>query len=442
MYQRGGINDDSIVCAIRVITALTLVYIGTAHAEESPPGVFGDWGGIRTFLADHGVDLHADYINELAHNAQGGTDKETADADQFYFGGSLDLQHLLGIPGSRIVFSLTDRNGASLSPKAKLNTLLEVQEIYGEGNYTRLNQLYLQQEFLDRAVILKFGRLTGTFDFMPFSCSFQNITFCATLPSHNVVSNWIAFPGGTWAGLARFQFQRDWYFQGGAYEIDPALQEHGSRFAFGKPFAGSGKRIVAEAGWLPPSAGIGGSYRVGAWRDDVGGPDLYFNDTGTPLATNGGVPLQRHHQSGFYAMAQQRVWEPSIATGQGLSLFINLVQTDRNINAIQQIAEIGLFWTGPLFSRTQDDLGAAIGRVHVNSRIAQSETLYNTDVAEPLNAPLRAVQGAEYPTEVYYSVNVTPAVKIRPNVQFIHAPGGVSGRTDVIVLGLHSSISF
>ena len=84
---------------------------------------------------------------------------------------------------------------------------------------------------------------------------------------------------------------------------------------FGTPFGGIGKRVVAEAGWLPKSAGPDGGYRLGAWYDDVGGNDLYLNTAGQPLVTNGGSPLQRHHESGFYAMAQH--WRPLLRHSRG-----------------------------------------------------------------------------------------------------------------------------
>src|SRR5262249_5226585 len=197
---------------------------GLAHGTEATQGLFGDWGGLRSVLASHGVDLQASYMNEFAANVRGGASREKADADQFYIGGALDMHRLLGVPGARIVFSLTDRNGESLSIKADLHTLLEVQEIYGEGNYTRLNQLYWEQDLFGKALVLKLGRLTGTFDFMPFSCYFQNITFCATLPSHNVVENWVAFPGSTWAGVLRANLKADWYIQAGVYEVNPEFQ--------------------------------------------------------------------------------------------------------------------------------------------------------------------------------------------------------------------------
>lgn len=428
--------------ALAAIVTLSTAGGGGARAEESSEGLLGDWGGFRTLLINHGIDLDLSYINEVASNVRGGANQETQDAEQIYFGGSLDLERIFAVPDAKLIFSLTDRNGQSLSVKAKLNTLLEVQEIYGEGNYLRLNQFYWDQQLFDGRAELKFGRLTGTFDFMPFSCNFQNISFCATLPSHSVVAHWIAFPGSTWAGVARVNFKNDWYLQAGVYEINPDFAEYKYRFAFGTPFGGLGKRVVTEAGWLPKSAGPDGGYRLGAWYDDVGGNDLYLNTVGQPLVTSGGTPLERHHESGFYAMAQQRVWVQKDSDTRGVSLFMNFVQTDHDITKIGQIAEMGLFWTGPLPARSQDDLGVAVGRVRVNSKVTEGEVLYNAQVATLLNLPAEPVQHAEYPMEIYYSVNITPAITLRPNIQFIHAPGGVDDRANVLVLGLHSSVKF
>jgi porin len=92
---------------------------------------------------------------------RGGARRETQDAEQIYFGGSLDLERIFAVPDAKLIFSLTDRNGQSLSARAGLNTLLAVQEIYGEGNYLRLNQLYWEQHLFDERVKLEFGRLSG-----------------------------------------------------------------------------------------------------------------------------------------------------------------------------------------------------------------------------------------------------------------------------------------
>jgi porin len=93
-------------------------------------------------------------------------------------------------------------------------------------------------------------------------------------------------------------------------------------------------------------------------------------------------------------------------------------------------------------ARPQDDLGIAFGRVQVNPRVADGEVLYNAQVGPRSNLPPQPVQRAEYPTEIYYSLNVTPAITLRPNVQLIHAPGGVNNRVNVLVVGVHSSVKF
>jgi porin len=188
-------------------------------------------------------------------------------------------------------------------------------------------------------------------------------------------------------------------------------------------------------GWLPKSAGAEGGYRLGAWYDNGGGNDLYLNTDGAALATEGGTPLQRHHQFGFYAMAQGG------SESRGISPFANFVQADRRIAAIEQIAEVGLLWSGPTSWRPQDDLGVAVGRVHANSLIAESATLYNSQLPGTTGrgAP---VPENEYPVEIHYSVKITSAITVRPNIQFVHAPGGIQEAEDVVVFGLHLSVVF
>ena len=35
------------------------------HSAEFPKGLFGDWGGRRSELDDHGVDFELEYINDV-----------------------------------------------------------------------------------------------------------------------------------------------------------------------------------------------------------------------------------------------------------------------------------------------------------------------------------------------------------------------------------------
>jgi porin len=122
---------------------------------------------------------------------------------------------------------------------------------------------------------------------------------------------------------------------------------------------------------------------------------------------------------------------------RGLSLFANFVLADRNTATIDQLITLGLFYTGPFDVRPQDDLGFAVGRTHVNSNVAQGQELQNSAGLGPV-----AVQSSEYPVEFYYSINATNWITLRPNIQYIYRPGGISENTNVVVLGLKMAIKF
>ncbi len=44
--------------------------------------------------------------------------------------------------------------------------------------------------------------------------------------------------------------------------------------------------------------------------------------------------------------------------------------------------------------------------------------------------------------ELYYGLQLTPAITLRPNVQYVLDPGGIKADKNVVVLGLKTSISF
>jgi len=55
---------------------------------------------------------------------------------------------------------------------------------------------------------------------MSFSCYFQNLSFCGSLPG-NVVSTWYNWPVSQWAMRPESHFTREWYAEVGAYQINP-----------------------------------------------------------------------------------------------------------------------------------------------------------------------------------------------------------------------------
>ena len=425
---------------IIIMLALALASVDTFADETSPnQGLLGDWGGLRTRLYQQGVDFQLGYTTETAGNTQGGDRHLVRNADQFNIGTTLDLDKLLGWSDARFQVTITERNGKNLSDDANLGTLQQVQEIFGRGQTWYWTQFWYDQTFLDGTLDLKLGRLGVGEDFMSFSCLFQNLSFCGSLPG-NIVSTWFNWPVSQWATRLKINFTPEWYAQVGAYQVNPSYLESKNSIKLNNPDGTIGTLIPAEVGWTPKigHAALPGSYRIGVWYDSSNQPDVFEAANNGPRVLNPGAPARmRSSESGGYVMLQQQVTTVRGDVSRGLSLFANFVQADRNTATIDQLITLGLFYSGPFDVRPQDDLGFAVGRTHVNSRVADGQELQNAIGVGPV-----LVQGSEYPVEFYYSINATKWMTLRPNIQYIYHPGGTSQNEDVVVLGLKASVKF
>ena len=423
-----------------VVLALAWCSINACADEGSPnQGLLGDWGGLRTRLYQKGIDFQLGYVFELAYNAQGGDQELTRYADQVTLGATFDLDKLWGWSNSKFQITITDRNGRNLSADANLGTLQQVQEIFGRGQTWRWTQFWYDGVFLGGVADVKLGRLGVGEDFMPFSCTFQNLSFCGSLPG-NIVSTWFNWPVSQWATRLKINLAPEWYLKVGVYQVNPSYLETKNAFKLNNPSGTIGALVPAELGWTPKlgQAALPGTYRVGVWYDSSDQPDVFLAANNMPLVLSPGVPpLTRNHEAGSYAMVQQQITTVDGNPSRGLSLFANFVQADRHTATIDQLITLGLFYMGPFDARPQDEFGFAVGRTHVNSRVADGQALQNGAGLGPV-----PVQSSEYPVELYYSIYATPWLSLRPNIQYVHHPGGIGQNSDVVVLGLKTEVRF
>ena len=426
----------------KYIVLLVLAFsAGDIFADDVSPnqGVTGDWGGLRTKLYQDGVDFQLGFVTEAAYNVTGGDSNLLRNADQFAFGVTLDTDKLVGLKGGKFQITITDRNGQNLSADANLGTLMQVQEIYGRGNTFRWTQFWYQQLLFDNMLDVKLGRMGVGEDFMSFSCYFQNLSFCGSLPG-NIVSTWYNWPVSQWATRLKLNVTPEWYGQIGFYNINPENIQTSDVFKLNNPPGTIGTLIPVEVGWTPKlfEARLPGAYRLGYWYDSSNQPNVFLAANGQPLVLSPGVPaLMESSESGWYAMAQQQVTTVHGDASRGLTLFANFVQADRDTATIDQLIIVGLFYTGPLNARPQDDIGFAVGRTHVNNNVAQGQQLQNANGLGPV-----AVESSEYPVELYYTFYIGNWLSLRPNIQYIVHPGGTSQNDNVLVLGLKAGVKF
>src|SRR5258708_10483051 len=110
---------------------------------------------------------------------------------------------------------------------------------------------------------------------MSFSCPFQNLSFCGSLPG-NIVSTWFNWPVSQWAMRLKVNFTPEWYAQVGAYQVNPSYLETKHAFRLDNPAGTTGTLIPSELGWTPKpgQAALPGSYRIGGWYDSPHQPDV------------------------------------------------------------------------------------------------------------------------------------------------------------------------
>ena len=422
------------------LSAMTLMLACAAGAWAGAPQPFSDdltldWDGIRSEWYDKGVDVRIGYVSETATNVQGGDRELARYTDQITFSTTLDLDKLLGLNQAKFRLAITDRNGDNLSSDANLQSLQQVQELYGRDQTWRWTQFWYQQKYLDGLVDWKIGRITEGEDFAAFSCEFMNLTFCGAPPGNIVGSYWYNWPVSQWATEVKVSLGGVGYVQVGGFDVNSDYLQNKYSMDLWRPGSSSGVLVPLEFGWLPTFRdGLKGSYKLGAWYNSSTAPDVVENVYGQPLAIDGGPPLMHHGQYGAYLNFLQQLTAPS--PDRGLSVFFNATYADTRTSTQDNQLAVGLLYKGPFASRAADELGFAIGRTHVNSRIADVEV--EQDVANP---GLVGVQGSEYVGELFYSLQAMRWLELRPNVQYVVQPGGIARNIDDIIIGLRLSIN-
>jgi porin len=374
-----------------------------------------EWGGLRSYLRDRGIDVRVGYVSETVTNVQGGDEELWRYADQWTFATALDLEKLLGWDQAQFKITITDRNGRNLSSDAHLGSLQEVQEIYGRGQTWHWTQFSFNQKYLDGRLDWKIGRLVGGEDFADFSCEFVNLALCGPPPGNMAVNYWYNWPVSQWATRLKASLKGFGYVQAGVYEANPQYLLTRAGLNLGDPGHATGVLVPVEIGWTPVFRdGLGGIYKFGGW----------YNSSRTTDPVDGRL---HDGEYGEYVNFLQRLTAPAgPASKRGLSAFLNSTSADRRTSILDNQSALGLIYIGPTSSREHDVIGIALGRTHVNPRIARN---------------LSPARGSEWVGEIFYGVAIDRWLELRPDIQYVYQPGGISRATDDVIVGLRLSVS-
>lgn len=379
-----------------------------------------DWAGLRSFLGTLGIVPIASYTSQLMGNPSGGR------RQGFTYAGTLDaiiawdLQPLLGVPGLSFTVGASWSTGQSLSAQ-DIDNIFTVQSAFSGTGTVSLQQMYLQQQFLDGALSIAAGRLApaNTFATLPI---FNNYFSGGINPVHGSLTiNDLAFaqspPGVEWGAQVVYDPIVPLQISAGVYNTNPLSAsgaDHGVDFSLQQ--GNKGVLTVFQLNYrlnhAKTDTGLPGEYALGAFYDSNA-----FSSLSPPPATVSG-------NYAVYAMFQQMVYREGSAGGErGLTIWGQVALAPRqSASLIPYLVAGGLSYQGLLPSRGRDiaSLGVVSGVLSRHVPDTSAETVIE----------------ANYQAVLPFGVSITP------DVQYVIKPSGSTRIRNALVIGVQLAVTF
>ncbi|MDH2483107.1 carbohydrate porin [Acinetobacter baumannii] len=433
------------------LSVLTIAVLCSQFALANEPWsqdrqwLLGDWNGKRQQLEQQGYKFTASIMSQSATNLDGGyNDSNTFEnAAQLSLGANFDLEKIAGWKDTTASLVVTKRDGNALTLERikdpRSSQLGNAQEIYGRGKIWRLSQAWVKKGFVDNTVQVKFGRMGMSEDFNSSQCEFQNLLLCGGQLGKSIGSIWYNSPVGVWAANVKYQFAPEWTLGVGVYEVNPDnIKTESNSDGFNLDMNNvKGATIPVELAWKPKLAafnGLPGEYKVGA---------LYSTAEANDIKTAGKV---HDGKQSFWINAQQQLSHAGQDPKRGLYVSFNGVVNDKATTFVQSTQQLALWYKGPFDSRPNDSIGFGIANYVVNDRAKDKQIATNESRGyysyDPIASDYIPIQDDELNVELNYTYQWSPAVMLRPNIQYIHQPAGVKEVDDAWVAGLSVKVNF
>jgi porin len=418
----------------------------------------GDWGGFRNTLYDDGVNIFANYTNNIAGNPVGGKSAGFTYCDNIAFGLELDLEKIIGWKGGHLTVSGLNRDGSNLSEK-NIGNQFTVQQVFG-GSAVMFYALYLDQKFWGDKISIKIGRFATGDDFAstPIYWLYMNNGIDGNPQALPVNTQFSAYPWAVWAARVRVEPTPEWNAMIGIYQISDRIFDrnyHGLDWSmrsndsilligqigwtpqfFKRPVsevgapapkekaAASGQSIVARrsardvAGASAPK-GLTGHYWFGAYWSPWEFPQFGTNETAT-------------NSYGFYWHADQMIFLEAPGSEQGLIIWSAFVLSPpQNIAKLPFQVNGGLVYRGLIPAR--DDDYACFGVVYGKFSRNYARTVANAGDGYP---------DYELVFEWNYKIQLTKFAFVQPDIQWVINPGGTNRIPNALVLGAQMGVVF
>lgn len=378
--------------------------------EEAPEGFLsqgtlsGDWGGLRTRLAERGISLEGALITHTSRALEGGLEERDVTRYLFDLALTFDLATLAGLEGATLGFDLYKTDGHNGGDDVgALQGISNVDSI----DRSQISEVWYEQLLFGETLRLKLGKVDANseFAYADFGGEFTNpsagisptIGGAPTYPDPATSVNLFYAHASGWSlGLGVYD---------GATLTGDFTGPRGPSTFFGEP---SDLFLIGELGarWTLGDDQRAGRVGLGAWRH-----------TGDFDEFTGGVA---DGTGGFYLVLDQELWRahPDQADDtRGWGGYLMLGQADDAVSEIETHVGLGLVRSGALESCPDDVYGLGCNWVGLSEGAG-----FTAD--EELNV------------ELFYKHQLFGWCSLKPDLQYILHPGGDEDADDAWVAAL------
>ena len=400
----------------------------------------GNWGGLRTDLADKGITFDLDVTQIIQDNMHGGADTKNG----FRYSGSTDLTLKLNTgkmglwPGGELMFAAESKWGDGINEKVGALMPVNMDAVKpgaGEGCMFTLSEWIYTQVLAEGKLILIGGKLDGSraFDRNTFANDERTQFMNVALRNNMLIPAFLPY---TNMGLGFIVNPVDWVsITTAVADSEGQAKTTGFETAFHGP---THTTVIHEWAFKLKPFDKPGNYRVGfVWSSMERShlqPPSPFKETGPLMmsllgmkraqALIGwlGVTDTSADNVAIYTNFDQYFYtEPGDPT-QGVGLFGRFGWARSDVNPVDHYYSIGVGGKGVIPSRDQDTFGVGY---------------YYLSLSHDMPDMFQSEQGVE----CYYNVEIAPWMHLTPDLQIIVNPGSTDANDVAIVGGLRLQIN-
>lgn len=353
--------------------------------------------------------LSLDYKLDVVGAARGGADTGVRNLDSLSLAADIDLERAVGWRGANVHLEALNTSGGA--PNDLSGTLQGVDNIEVGARRPRLYQAWIEQSFAGDSAALLVGLydVSGEFGVADSAGLLLGPAFgMAPELAGSGPSGAAAYPSTALSARMVWRPSDSVYAQ--AAVVNARVGVPGERGGVDTSFD-DGELLIAEAGWTGH-----GKLALGAWA--------YSQRLDDQRATDAlGAPLRRR-PAGAYLVVEHPL-NPSVTA------FLRAGLSEGDTQPLRSTWQAGGQITPAIASRPESILAFGVSQV----RLSKSYRANALDAGQALDR-------AETLVELSYSDQLTPKVRVQPDLQYIRRPGADRAVKDAVVAGVRLEIAF